>query len=519
LPTTAHISIKNTKFDRSVGRLQTAPQKVHWLLVFVVVLALYIITLAPDLTWQDQGEYQVHAAHCILNRPGDVVRVHPLYIILAHYLGRIGLFSSAYAANLVSAIFTAATVANIYLLMFRLVGRIWPAVLSAFTFALAHSVWFVGVQAQTYGMANTAMTTGLLFTLAYLKSAKTEYLLWMGFAFGLGISVHMMSQIAFAGIMAWLVIRWIKRSVSLGAFLGVILFWAAGASLLWMAMALEYHRTGDLWGTIQATIWGKWGAEVFNLGDLPRLCKRSAQFFGLNFPTPLVILALPGIVYSFTRFQNVVIARLFLALTILYGLFAFRYDIPNQNHFFLPMYLFVSVYIGLGFAYVFQRYIKFWQLVTTVLLLAIPPTYIGISNYARHHEIQCGVKRDIPYRDVYTYYLLPWQHTQTGPRQFANETLKQVPKNAVILADKTTLPPLQYLHEIEKVRQQDVQIVLRPNKTTMRELRPPGERVFTISNVEGNYPYWVKNPANFIPFPISQTEHIYEIPESEIDLK
>ena len=150
------------------------PQKVHWVLVFVIALALYIITLAPDVTWQDQGEYQVHVTHCTLNRPGDVVRVHPLYIILAHYLGRLGVLSFAYAANLVSAIFTAVTVANIYLLMFRLLGRIWPSVLSAFTFALAHSVWFVGVQAQTYGMANASMTTGLLFVLAYQKSSNTK---------------------------------------------------------------------------------------------------------------------------------------------------------------------------------------------------------------------------------------------------------------------------------------------------------------------------------------------------------
>ena len=78
----AYISPKKSKLDRSVGRLKTVPQKVHWGLIFVVVLALYIVTLAPDLTWQDQGEYQVHVAQCILNRPGDVVRVHPLYIIL-----------------------------------------------------------------------------------------------------------------------------------------------------------------------------------------------------------------------------------------------------------------------------------------------------------------------------------------------------------------------------------------------------------------------------------------------------
>ena len=512
----AYISAKRNKFDRTVRQLKIGPQYMHWGLVFIIVLALYVLTLAPDLTWQDQGEYQVHAAHCILNRPGDVVRVHPLYIILAHYLGRVGIISFAYGANLISAIFTAVTVANIYLLVFRLLGRIWPAALSAFTFALAHSVWFVGVQAQTYSMANAAMTVGLLFALAYQKSHKLEYLLWMGFSFGLGISVHLMSQIAFAVIMVWLIIGCVRKRVSIWAFLVVVLFWTAGACMLWMAMTLEYHRCGDWAATLQSAIWGKWGSAVFNLGELPRLCKRSVQFFVLNFPTLLVLLAVPGIVFSFTRFNNIVVARLLLACTILYGLFAARYDIPNQNHFFLPMYLFVSIYIGLGFAYTFQRQGIFWTLMTAILLAAIPPTYLVISNYARQRQIHLGTNRHIPYRDEYAYYLLPWQHQQTGPRLFADATLKSLPQDAVILADKTTLPPLQYLHEVEMVRP-DVEILLLPNKITIQNIRLAHRRVFTISNVKGYYPPWVKDPGNLIGFPISKTEHIFEIAPEEFE--
>ncbi len=510
-------TMKNSSpWDRFIKGSKATPHYIHWCLLFVFVLALYTVTLAPDLTWQDQGEYQVHVAHCILNRPGDVVRVHPLFIITAHYLGRLGLFNYAYAANLVSAIFTAVTVANIYLLLYRLVDRVWPAVLGALTFALAHSVWFLGVQAQTYGMANAAMTTGLLFALAFQKSKKAEYLLWMGFAFGLGVSVHMMSQIAFGVIMVWLLIGCVRKRVSIRAFLAVILFWTAGACLLWMAMALEYHRSGDGAGALQSAIWGKWGAAVFNLGDLPRLIKRSAQFFVLNFPTPLVLLTIPGIIFSFTRFHNIVIARLLLSLTIIYGLFALRYDIPNQNNFFLPMYLFVSIYIGLGFAYAFPRQRIFWGTVTAVLLLSIPPAYLVISHYARQRSLDLGTNRHIPYRDVYAYYLLPWQHRQRGPRLFAEATFKTVPQDAIILADKTALPPLQYLHEVEMVRP-DVDILLLPDKFTIQNLRLAQRRVFTISNVKGYYPAWVKDPENLIRFPISTTEHIFEIANEEFE--
>ena len=48
-----------------------------WLGVFVGFAVLYIFTLAPDLVWQDQGDYQYQVAKCNLSRPGDVVRVDP----------------------------------------------------------------------------------------------------------------------------------------------------------------------------------------------------------------------------------------------------------------------------------------------------------------------------------------------------------------------------------------------------------------------------------------------------------
>ena len=90
----------------------------------------------------------------------------------------------------------------------------------------------------------------------------------------------------------------------------------------------------------------------------------------------------------------------------------------------------------------------------------------------------------------------------------------KVPKNAVILADKTTVPPLQYIQEIEKTRP-DVDIYTPTDKVTIQNLDLAERRVFTISNVKGYYPAWVQNPENLIPFPISDTEHIFEIAREE----
>lgn len=489
-----------------------------WVIVFACAFTLYFMTLAPDLTWQDQGDYQYQAAKCNLNRPGDVVRVHPMFIVTSHLVGRMGIMSYARAASVVSAVFTAVSVANVYLLVYLLCGQIWPAILSASTFAMAHTVWFLGVQAQTYSMANAALSGGLLLMIAYMKNRKFWLLFLMGLIFGLGISAHIMSQVGFGIIMVRLFWECLKKRISIRSFLTIILSWVAGAFLLWVVMAIEYRRSGDLAGTISSAIVGEWSSAVFNIGRLGALLKNSALFFVLNFPTPLVLLSVFGIGFSFTRLQNRTAAWLFIVCTVAYALFAVRYDIPNQNHFFIPMYMFVSIYIGLGFAFLTKKNSAAWMMITGMLLIALPPTYLGLAAYARANKIALGTRRHIPYRDVYEYYLLPWQHRQTGPRRLVKDMFERLPESSIVYVDTTTMAAILYAHEIEGQRP-DIEVYRFSYKNPEIQHSSDG-KVFTLSNVKHYYPKWVKSVEWLEPFAISDSENIYEIviPSDENEL-
>jgi hypothetical protein len=482
---------------------------IGWVAVLAAAMVLYTLTLAPDIVWQDQGDFQVQAATCNLSRPGDVVRVHPLYIVVAHGIGRLGWSSYAYAANLTSAIFAALAAANVFLLAYRLTGRAWPAALSAGTFGMAHSVWFVAVQAQTYSMANAAISGGLLLFLAYLSSGKPAPLVWMGLVFGLGIATHNISQIAFAVIFVWLLVRLLRGQLKVATMAWIVAAWVVGAGLLWMVAAKEYHRNGDLWGTILSALWGRWGDAVFNVGKLPLLLKRSGMFFALNFPTPLVLLAILGVVESFRRPGFRRIGGLLLAVIILYALFAIRYDVPNQNHFFLPTYMMVSLYIGLGFAELARPCRGLWILISAILLAAIPITYPILSEAAETRQWNLGTRRQIPYRDEYRYYLVPWQQHQTGPRRLATELCARLPENAIVLADLTTLPLLHYTQAIERNRL-DLRVLTieTPKDQILGLLSGQAGRLFTLSNVKGYHPRWA---VDFEPFALSDSERIWEI--------
>ena len=484
-----------------------------WVGVFVAAGVLYVGTLAPDVAWQDQGDYQVQAARLSLNRPGDVVRVHPLYIAAAHAAGRWGPFSPAYAANLVSAVFGAATVANVFLLVRLLGGRTWGAALGAAALGLSHSFWFVSAQAQTYTMALAALSGGLLLARGYAATGKGGYLLGAGLAWGLGLSVHLLTQVGFAAVLAWAGARAVRGRLGWGWVAGMAACWAAGAAWEWAAVGIEAQRTGEVWGALASAAVGRWGQAVFNVGRLGALLRRSVELFILNFPTPLVLLALPGLALSWRAARPRPMAGLLAICLALYAAFAVRYDVPNQDFFFLPAYLLTAVYVGLGFEYVFAGgYRRAAALAATGLLaLLIPATYVLIRDVARGRGVELGTRRHVPYREAYTYYLLPWQGGQRGPRRFAQETLAAAPAGAVILADATTLPPLQYLQEVEGVRPD---VCVRGAGETGSAGRPAGlegRRVFTISDVEGYYPRWVRERSWLKPYPISAEEVIFEI--------
>jgi hypothetical protein len=478
--------------------------------VFAAAFILYLFTLAPDLVWQDQGDFQYQAAVCNLSRPGDLVRVHPLYILTAHAIGRFGPFNYAYAANLTSAIFMALTVLNLYSILFLLSGRIWPSFLGAAVFALAHSVWFLAVQAQTYSMAMAMMSGGLLCALSYIKIGKTRQLYLMGLLFGLGVSVHLMSQIVFAVLMVWLFSRLLMRKLRIGAYLAVIGMWIIGAAALWVAAWIEYRHNGSIAATIRSALIGNWGTAVFNFSVVGLLLKKSILFFALNFPTPLILLSIPGLWLSF-KYLNRTTAWLLAISALLCCSFAARYNVRNQDCFFLPFYFLVAIYIGLGFAFLFKRNVISWAIVCSVFLLLILLTYPALAYVAEKHKFDLGVKRHIPYRDAYYYYLVPWQQHQTGPRRLATEVMHVLPPNAFLIPDTTTLPAFQYVHFAEGVRPDVSVLDFSASDRVLDKIRSSGAKVFTISNVPGYYPEWVKNESELKPVPIGDSEVIFEI--------
>jgi hypothetical protein len=480
----------------------------RYLTVFLFVFALYLFTLAPGLVWQDQGDYQLQVAKLVLSIPGDAVRVHPLYIIVSHAFCRLTGINFALGSNIMSALFGAFACANVFGITRHLTRRTFPAALAALLCAFGHTTWFMGTQAQTYSLSNAAMSAGIWAALHYAATNKNRSLYLCGFFFGLGLGTHLMSQIALAVIGLWLLWRLFKGQVSLNRLLLTFALWMLGAAPIWIVAGAELANTGSISETFASLIWGRWGNAVFNAGRLPLLIKRSAMFFVLNFPTPLVLLSIPGI-HALLKRKDAP-AFILLGSAALYFLFAVRYDVPNQNHFFMPFYMLIAIFCAAGFAALFPPENKKATIICTALLALIIPAYPAIATVAEKMDFSLGTHRHIPYRPEYKYYIEPWQQGQTGPVKLVSELFSRAGEGAVLFVDSTPISAFEYAQQIEGHRPDIVLGSMNIDylKANIDELmhRP----LYSVCKDAGYSPEWVPRES-FVPIKLDGGEVVYRL--------
>ena len=485
-----------------------------WAAALVAALALYVFTMAPDLVWQDAGEYQWNVGRfawpwvdtTVWSRPGEAVRVHPWFLVTAHALWWPLLWNYAYAANLCAALGMALAAANVVLLIRLMTGQVWPAVIGGVAFAVGHAVWAHACISEVYGGEAMFLSAECLCAWAWTRRGQARWLLALFFLGGLAVSNHMMAAFGLTVFSLWVLVECVRRRARWWVIPAAAGVWAVGAVLFWIVVGLEYARTRSLVETIRSATVGGFGGAVLNVSHLPHLLWDSVLYLGLNYPTPLALAGLVGVVVLVR--QRETMATLLVAVAGLYLVWAARYDVADQYGFFVPFYAPAAVIIGVGVAAILKGR-RAW-VPWAMLALALMPVavYAALPDVARHLEIRF-FKRKLPYRDPYTYFLRPWQRGNMGARQFAEGVMDVLPERAVLLPDETAAMPPKCLHDIEG-RRPDVLVVDGYDAAFFPEYRAywgdspdvfgrlsaEGRRVFVVSKEPGYAPPWVRAGAH-----------------------
>jgi hypothetical protein len=179
---------------------------------------------------------------------------------------------------------------------------------------------------------------------------------------------------------------------------------------------------------------------------------RSAEYLLLNFPTPIGLLAVAGLITAKQRDTlPTAMRRLLIGMLIAFGLFAVRYNVPDWLVFFWPFYIVLSIFIGLGATWFLLGARRWWVPVTLCVALAPAAVYALLPGVARNWQVSLGIGRSVPYRDGYRYFLQPWKTGYRGARRFGVEAIEAVGPDGVLIADSTILPVLKYLQEVNGI--------------------------------------------------------------------
>ncbi|HUW81471.1 MAG TPA: DUF2723 domain-containing protein [Phycisphaerae bacterium] len=446
-------------FDaQSCGRDGARGALVGYLAVLAACMILYGLTAAPDVVWQDSGMAILRAWRGDVAGWLGLALSHPSYYLPAQLLMKLPLGEPAWRLNVFSALCAAVAVANCWLLIRRLTGVSAGAAVGAAALAVSHTFWWHAAVAEVYAPAAAGMTTEWLLLLAYMRGGQGIWLALLAMLNGWDVANHMLCVFPTIGYIVILIYRTRAGRCPIGHWLIAALCWLVGfGPMLWLMV-------GQLWaGNSVAAVFrsllfgggsgrGGYGNAVLNLRVSGRGLIRSAEYLLLNFPTPIGLLAVAGLITARRRAAlPKAMRRLLTGLLIAFGLFAIRYNVPDWLVFFWPFYIVLSVFIGLGATWFLLGARRWWVPVTLCVAIAPAAVYALLPGVARNWPVSLGVGRSIPYRDGYRYFLQPWKTGYHGARQFGVEALTAAEPDGVLIADSTILPVLKYLQEVDGI--------------------------------------------------------------------
>lgn len=164
------------------------------LVVAVLLLAAYVVTLAPTVTYWDSGEFLAAIKTLGIPHPPGT----PLYILIANVWSKIAspVFGFAYSVNLLSAISTAIACGIFATLMHRWTGDVVVSIAGGILAGLMSSVWLNANETEVYSPA--LLMSALLMLVANLanETKESKWLVLLGYLFGLAWTLQLSALVA-----------------------------------------------------------------------------------------------------------------------------------------------------------------------------------------------------------------------------------------------------------------------------------------------------------------------------------
>lgn len=411
-----------------------------WAAVFLASFVLYAMTAARVVGWQDFGHFVQRVAAGELLNPLGLALAHPLH----YWIARIAVIAlplqPPFAVSLVSALFGAIAVANVFGLGAQLTGRIAPALLAAAGLAIAHTWWRMSTMAEVYTLTTALLTVEIWSVALWVRTRHPRWLLLMFLANGLGLSNHNLALLTLPLIGLLLLAAMYHRQAGLRHFVGALLVWLVGSSLYTGLIIQQMLVTGHVADTIRSALFGHGFQDQVLSHTLPwRHIVISVAFTLLSFPNLTLPAALLGIVRGRRVGMPPVVWRVLLVALVIHVLFTLRYNVVDQYTFLMPSFAMAAIFAAVGFGVIATRWpARRWQILWMTALAAVlltPCLYLAVPPLARHFQVIGADARNKPYRDDYNYLFRPGGRGDTSADRMSRQAADLAGPNGVIIVE------------------------------------------------------------------------------------
>lgn len=374
---------------------------------------------------------------------------HPLYIMLAKAFAWLPLGPYAFRVNLFSGVCAAVALGLMADLLNTLTRSKFAAICGVMLLGVSHTFWMHAVIAEVYSLYAVALLAELWLIQRYFATRKAGWLIAALFVNGLNLSNHLLA-----------ILHWPAYAVVVGAALRKKTLTPRMLPTLALAVLIGASHYLAL---IAASIWGgqpvlaamkesivgppsRAGVVLAHSFSVVQLLTRSLQFFVLNFPTPLAVLAPVGLWAACKRVETRGIALFSAGIFGVGYVFAFRYLVPDQFVFYYPCYVMFALFAALGIPTVARS--RAARAVCLVLALLPAGVYEVAPKIARDRGLALGFNRQIPYRENYSYFLQPRKNGDGGAERFAREALQTASPDGLLIGDSTIQNAVSYARDV-----------------------------------------------------------------------
>lgn len=368
--------------------------------VFLVVMAIYILTLAPSITLEDSGELVTAAYTLGIPHPSG----YPLFVLLGKLFTFIPLGTIAWRVNLMSAFFGALAAAVLYLICERTTKNKIVAFSSSLMLAFSSIYWSQSLITEVYSLNIFFVALLIYLALLYQESRQAKYLFWFALMYGISLTNHTMNILLAPAFAAFFIaVDWkILKKIRLLA--AMILFFAAGLAVYFYIPYRAFQLPIFNWGPI--TTWHDVWAHISRAqyGDFAPLSNEYSKI-GLvlsfifeiyqQFYLPTLVLSLGGVIYLW--FKNRPLAILTGGIFFLNSLgiiflrkFGWGINVDfTYRVYYLPAFMMIIFWfantITLGFSELKRhlknrRSSKIFAFVIYFLVLSLPLSFL-VTNY------------------------------------------------------------------------------------------------------------------------------------------